>query len=102
MAYDRVPVVPVQIETLRLFRTMFWVSLRDYEDITGSRAECTHMLPSVLLRVLVSQKDVQPQTVVIAYVGTHSVDASGAFNAMHRPCVSSATDTDCVCMSSSC
>ena len=30
------PVVPVQIEKLRIFRTVFWVSLRENYEITGS------------------------------------------------------------------
>ena len=32
----RAAVVPVQIEKLRIYRTMFWVSLRENVEITGS------------------------------------------------------------------
>ena len=38
----RWPVVPVQIEKLRIFRTIFWVSLRENYQITGSTGAAPH------------------------------------------------------------
>ena len=38
------PVVPVQIEKLRIFRTAFWVSLRENYEITGSTVQRYHCL----------------------------------------------------------
>ena len=42
-------VVPVYIEKFLLFRTLFWVSIRDHKEIAGSTAvlprQCAAVLP---------------------------------------------------------